>query len=841
MATKTADRQAALLDEYRTLPAERRRQVAARAKPETRRKLMRVERDMAMDRSPGSLAAVLTEGREKQAPHLDLIDGAFRRIAAGERLQVMLTMPPRHGKALALDTPIPTPTGWTTMGELQKGDEVFDEQGQPCTVTWTSPTWYDRPCYDVVTDSGERIVADAEHDWWASLDRRRQDKLYTTRQLAGDRAKQAMIWAAGSLHLPEADLPIHPYVLGVWLGDGLSRDSAIVAVGDDGKFIRAEVENCGYLTADRKDPKCFSVVGFAPILRAQGLFGNKHIPPSYLRASRAQRLSLLQGLIDTDGHVAPDGQVEFCSIKLSLAQSAQELVRSLGGKASLITGDATIDGRFISKKYRVMFYLADVARLPRKAIRCRSGIRANRHYVMAMRRGPTATRCIEVDSASHLFLAGRSMIPTHNSQRASRWGPLWYLRRHPEHRVMIASYGADLADDHGRWVRDQLREYSSTLGIRLHPASHAANRFDLEQKRGSSVRGGMVTAGVGGGLTGKGFNLGIIDDPFKGHDDASSPAQRDRVWEWYRSVFFTRRAPKASMILINTRWHEDDLSGRLLAHEPHRWIQIDLPAIADRPDDPIGRPIGEPLWPQEYGAQELADTRESVGERIWYALYQQKPRPLEGGIWKWAWITNHRIDPRAWPGITPTRIIVAVDTAGGDVVRRDSVGNDEVGLICAARDADGHMYVLDDRSRNMGAETWGTETCQLAIDREADAIVIEKNFGGDMAAQIVRQAWSELERAGGTKGMLMPSIIEVHAKQGKRLRAEPIAQLYKQGLIHHVGEHTELEGQLITWIPGMDSPDRMDAAVHALTELADPAAATLGASKYGDSRLAGRR
>ncbi|MFD3336134.1 terminase large subunit domain-containing protein [Streptomyces sp. NPDC058700] len=518
--TTAPDRRDSLASHYRSLPAEQRRRVIARARPETRIKLARIERQMAMDRSPGSLAAVLTGGREKQAAHLDMIDSAFRRIAAGERLQIMLTCPPRHGK----------------------------------------------------------------------------------------------------------------------------------------------------------------------------------------------------------------------------------------------------------------------------------------------------------------------------SQRASRWGPLWYLRRHPEHRVMIACYGADLADDHGRWVRDQLKEYSPALGIKLHPASHAANRFDLEQRRGSSVRGGMVTAGVGGALNGKGYNLGIIDDPFKGHDDAASPAQRERIWEWYRSVFFTRRAPGASLILINTRWHEDDLSGRLLKHEPHRWLQIDLPALADSPHDPLHRSIGDPLWPEQYDLDELTDIRESVGERVWYALYQQKPRPLEGGVWKWAWITNHRITPEAWRGIDPTRVVVAVDHAGGDTMR-----NDEVGLVCAAKDNEGHMYVLDDRSRSMGADTWGTEVCRLAIERQADAIIVEKNFGGDMASQIVTQAWRELEREGETTRMLMPAIIEVHAKQGKRLRAEPIAQLYKQGKVHHVDEHVELEGQLVTWIPGMDSPDRMDAAVHALTELADPAAAATGTGSYNDQRLAGRR
>ncbi|TXS42937.1 terminase, large subunit [Streptomyces sp. t39] len=483
-----------------------------------------------------------------------------------------------------------------------------------------------------------------------------------------------------------------------------------------------------------------------------------------------------------------------------------------------------------------MFYMEGAARLPRKAIKCRSGIRANRHYVMAMRRSATATRCIEVDSPSHLFLAGRAMIPTHNSQRASRWGPLWYLRRNPTGRVMIASYGADLADDHGRWVRDQLREHGDTLGIRLDPGSHAANRFDLEAPRGSSVRGGMVTAGVGGSLTGKGFSLGIIDDPFKGSDDANSPAQRQRVWDWYRSVFYTRRAPGASIILINTRWHELDLSGQILANEPENWTLIDLPALALSDTDPLGRTPGKALWPAQYDEEELARTHKAVGERVWWALYQQQPRPLEGGVWQWAWITTTRLSPVAFRGVDLARIVVALDPAGGD-----STSHDESGIVAAGRSTDGHYYLLADKTGRHSAEARGRETCLLALDLNADAIVVETNYGGDMARQNVIQAWAELERQGKTGGQPMPRIVDVNAKKGKRLRAEPIAQLYETGQVHHVGEFHELETQMVTWIPGMDSPDRMDAAVHALTELADPASGPVRTGNYSDNRLRGRR
>jgi phage terminase large subunit-like protein len=110
-----------------------------------------------------------------------------------------------------------------------------------------------------------------------------------------------------------------------------------------------------------------------------------------------------------------------------------------------------------------------------------------------------------------------------------------------------------------------------------------------------------------------------------------------------------------------------------------------------------------------------------------------------------------------------------------------------------------------------------------------------------MAAQILRQAWQELQREGATEGMLMPRIIEVTAKVGKRLRAEPVAQLYENGHVHHVGEFPGLEVQYVSWIPGMDSPDRLDAAVHLLTELSDPGAGNTGTRQYTDQRLRGRR
>ncbi|MGQ4393789.1 terminase family protein [Streptomyces violaceoruber] len=476
---------------------------------------------------------------------------------------------------------------------------------------------------------------------------------------------------------------------------------------------------------------------------------------------------------------------------------------------------------------------------------------------MAIERSPGSMSSILTDGkekqAAHLDLIDRvfreigrghsrkvliTMPPRHGkSRRAARWAPLWFMARHPDRRVMIASYSADLADDHGRWIRDAIVSYGDQIGLHLHAGSKAANRFDLADKNGNRLEGGLVTAGVGGGLTGKGAHLAIVDDPIKDAADAESPTMRRRLWDWWTSVLNTRVEPGGSIVVIQTRWHEQDLAGKILEGEDaDDWIRLDLPAICDTEDDPLGRNIGQALWPLRYGRKALEKIRRAVGERVWWSLYMQKPRPLEGGVWKWPWITDHRITSVALTGVNLSRIVVAVDTAGGA-----GETHDETGLIGAGRTSSGDLYVLEDRSKNMGADTWGHEACRLAVELKADAFVVESNFGGDMAKQIIRQAWNELHDKGATGGMLAPRIIEVTAKKGKQLRAEPIAQLYSQGHVHHVGEFPRLEGQMVTWLPGMDSPDRMDAAVHALTELADPAQAGLGAQQYTDQRLRGRR
>ena len=371
-------------------------------------------------------------------------------LASGRFDRLMLLLPPGSAKALALDTPIPTPEGWCAMGNLRVGDRVFDENGQPCSVVRVSPVWRDRPVYRVRTDCGDEIIADADHEWRVRLCRKprlplignalslaralpnRDDqtsrfKLKRTWELARTRSKRPLIERAKALELPEAELPIEPYLLGVWLGDGNSAGLRITSSLEDQPWLRGELARLGHLTSDSPVPTLFGVVGVRARFAALGLlndpmhstFGEKHIPPAYLRASSSQRLALLQGLVDTGGTVyRKKGSVTFTSTRLRLASAVRELVRSLGVKAGWFEGRAMLKGRDCGPIYRVNFYHAHAARMPLKAALCRDQHRTPDTYVDMEPAGTGDTVCMEVDSPSHLFLCGRSMTPTHNSTYA---------------------------------------------------------------------------------------------------------------------------------------------------------------------------------------------------------------------------------------------------------------------------------------------------------------------------------------------------------------------------------------------------------------------------------------
>ena len=216
------------------------------------------------------------------------------------------------------------------------------------------------------------------------------------------------------------------------------------------------------------------------------------------------------------------------------------------------------------------------------------------------------------------------------STYASLLFPPWFLSRHPRAHVIAASHTAGLAEGFGRGVRGLILEHGPRLGLRLDPGSRAAGRFAVG-------RGGSYYAvGVRGPVTGRRADLLLIDDPVKGQLEADSPRLRDAAWDWYRSDLVTRLRPGGRIVLVMTRWHLDDLGGRLLeAHgqggEP--WRVIRLPALAE-PGDPLGRAPGEALWPEWEGTDALERKRLALGDRAFAALFQQSPVRAGGGLFQ---------------------------------------------------------------------------------------------------------------------------------------------------------------------------------------------------------------
>ncbi|MCA1697441.1 MAG: phage terminase large subunit [Actinobacteria bacterium] len=222
-----------------------------------------------------------------------------------------------------------------------------------------------------------------------------------------------------------------------------------------------------------------------------------------------------------------------------------------------------------------------------------------------------------------------SMPPRHGkSETVSRYLPAWYLGRHPERRVMLACYESAFAASWGRKARELLERHGEELfGVRV--ARGSASDWGLAGRRG-----GMVTAGVGGALTGKGANLLIIDDPVKNAEEAQSQLLRAKAWDWWRSTARTRLQRPGAVVLVMTRWHEDDLAGRLLDEGHDDWTVLELAGVAED-DDPLGRGVGEPLCPQlGFDADWLAATRSELGGYWFSALYQQRPAPAEGMLFK---------------------------------------------------------------------------------------------------------------------------------------------------------------------------------------------------------------
>lgn len=338
---------------------------------------------------------------------------------------------------LALSTEVATSHGWTTMGEVKVGETVFDEKGKPCKVVGLSPVYQDRECYEVKFSDGTKVVTDADHLWTVnSIWNGRASKSGIPRGTS-TRSNQTIstkgmieklrtpfglanyyIPAVIDLESPEVDLPISPYTLGAWLGDGRSNRGCLVHHQDD-KAIRESIESEGWETRQHGHGDRllrYTVLGLRTKLRSHGLLDNKHVPDVYFRASSSQRLELLRGLLDTDGTCTKSGEIRFTNRNELLSRAVYELASSLGVIPNF--REIQVEG---TPHFVVSFRgnNHDYFRLGRKSARQVRAQRqaSNRRIVDIVPVDSVPVRCIAVDSESHLFLISRGLIATHNTKR----------------------------------------------------------------------------------------------------------------------------------------------------------------------------------------------------------------------------------------------------------------------------------------------------------------------------------------------------------------------------------------------------------------------------------------
>lgn len=398
--------------------------------------------------------------------------------------------------------------------------------------------------------------------------------------------------------------------------------------------------------------------------------------------------------------------------------------------------------------------------------------------------------------------------PRHGkSELSTKKFPAWGLGKHPNWPFFVASYSSDLAVDFGQGTRDimQSAAYQRIFDARLRPDARAKGKWLTKEG------GGYSAAGVGGAFTGKGFKVGIIDDPFKNRDEAESKNIRDSRWDWYRSTFYTRQEGNTAIIVIATRWHTDDLIGRLLAKQKEdeaegleiydKWTVVEFPSIAIKDED--FRVKGEALWPEKFPLEKLKKTEIALGPYEFAALYQCDPITSETQEFKPAWIRN-----RPWSEVETldTRKFATIDPGGKEEE------NDFTGIT--------RNYV--DKQNN-----WNIKAMRVHIDSaELINVVFKLHEEGfekiGIEETVYMKALKPFLDVECRKRNKFPNIVPLKAAgRNKEVRIRGVIPRYSSGAIFHiVGECKELEDEMAVFPKGAND-DTLDSLAYQ-NDIAEP-------------------
>lgn len=751
------------------------------------------------------------------------------------------------GKLLALDTPISTSTGWTTMGQLQVGDQIFDESGHLTRITRVFDEEVPKTAYRLTFSDGTFLEAGGEHEWvtwdrtarralnrskyhdstigfpenwptWRSTGKgrpdvggrhglgasgpaiRTTDEIVSTLTFGKREDLNHCIPVCGPLQLPPRRLALDPWLLGYWLGNGATRGSQLSMYIEDEQYVRSCVQRAGHDTSpnwanpyNAKKAE-FSALGLGIVLRGLGVLGDKKIPNAYMRASVEQRKALLAGLLDSDGHInAINGIVMFSNSNEYIIDAVLELARSLGQKPVKTFMPSTL--RENRKGNWLVTWRPSFNPMwnPRKAANYMppgsQGLRNHHRMIVRAEVIPAQPmRCITVDSPNSLYLAGEGMIPTHNSRAGSEWIVNQVLK-HP-------------CDRHGsptEWlvIAETLSDARTICMEGPAGILRVLERRKVKHRYKMSPRP-MILFPNGSKIYTEG-----ADDPDVGRGYSSSGSWLDEVAKW--------KYPKLS-------WDQGimpSLRADLIGDHPRAFVTT-TPKPIDLIQDWVKRTDGSvhiirgstfdnaanlsPLVIQEL-RKRYDGTAIGLQE-----LYGEIIEAFEGALFNRLDIENRRIDD------VPDNLVNIVVGVDPSLTGED----DEMGIVVVGRDRDNHLYVLADRSIMGVGRAAALEAWRVVADWGADMLICEVNLGKRWMQQVFNDAYYELVGQGLFERNTKPPLKGIDTKTGKRTRGEPVAMRCEQGKLHCVGRFPQLEDQMATFTSWgtSDSPDRLDALVH---------------------------
>lgn len=426
------------------------------------------------------------------------------------------------------------------------------------------------------------------------------------------------------------------------------------------------------------------------------------------------------------------------------------------------------------------------------------------HYEIAWKLEEVVRR-VEAGESPRLMIF---MPPRHGkSELATQKFPAWCLGKHPDWPFVVSSYSAELAQDFGQNTRDLMNseEYRLVFDTRLRADTQSKAKWLTQE------RGGYTAVGVGGTLTGRGFKIGIIDDPIKNREEADSETIRENVWKWYTSTFITREEGSGAIIVILTRWHDDDLAGRLLARakedpEADQWEILQFPALAEEDDD--HRKIGDALWPEKFSRDKLLQRRASIGPYEFSSLYQQNPIDESNQTFKEVWFKS-----RPFSEVLQRRVrkFATIDPQFLRPEKRRK--SDFTGVV--------RNYVNSDNEWNLKATRYKLNSKGLIDlifrlhDEGFEAIGIEESAYTEAIAPFFEDAMKERNS--------FPRLVMLkHNQVQKETRIKGLVPRYETGSVYHIDDEcVDLETELLRF-PKAKNDDLSDATAYQ-SQLAEPA------------------